>query len=88
MKCLTQYILIISTTSPELQNLPAIKLSEPQINVIFLLITSQKYVSTNILNYLFAGSFRVSLFIDLGCPRDLGKGWRGDLGTFMISRPP
>ena len=35
----------------------------------------------------FAGSFRVSLFIDLGCPRDLGKGWRGDLGTFMISRP-
>ena len=34
-----------------------------------------------------AGSFRVSLFIDLGCPRDLGKGWRGDLGTFMISRP-
>ena len=35
----------------------------------------------------FAGSFRVSLFIDLGCPRDLGKEWRGDLGTFMISRP-
>ena len=33
------------------------------------------------------GSFRVSLFIDLGCPRDLGKEWRGDLGTFMISRP-
>ena len=30
---------------------------------------------------------RVSLFIELGCPRDLGKGWRGDLGTFMISRP-
>ena len=20
------------------------------------------------------------------CPRDLGKGWRGDLGTFMIGR--
>ena len=41
------------------------------------------------LDYFFiAGSFRVSLFIDLGCPRDLGKGWRGDLGTFMISRPP
>ena len=34
-----------------------------------------------------AGSFRVSLFIDLGCPRDLGKEWRGHLGTFMISRP-
>ena len=30
---------------------------------------------------------RGSLFIDLGCPRDLGKGWRGDLGTFMINRP-
>ena len=25
--------------------------------------------------------------MELGCPRDLGKGWRGDLGTFMISRP-
>ena len=36
---------------------------------------------------LVAGSFRVSLFIDLGCPGDFGKGWRGDLGTFMISRP-
>ena len=30
---------------------------------------------------------RGSLFIELGCPEDLGKGWRGDLGTFMISRP-
>ena len=30
---------------------------------------------------------RGSLFIELGCPRDFGKGWRGDLGTFMISRP-
>ena len=30
---------------------------------------------------------RGSLFIELGCPGDLGKGWRGDLGTFMISRP-
>ena len=30
---------------------------------------------------------RVSLFIELGGPRDLGKGWRGDLGTFIISRP-
>ena len=29
---------------------------------------------------------RGSLFIELGCTRDLGKGWRGDLGTFMISR--
>ena len=27
------------------------------------------------------------LFIELGCPGDLGRGWRGDLGTFMISRP-
>ena len=30
---------------------------------------------------------RGSLFIELGCPEDLGKRWRGDLGTFMISRP-
>ena len=30
---------------------------------------------------------RVSLFIELGGPRDLGTEWRGDLGTFMISRP-
>ena len=37
--------------------------------------------------WIIAGSFRVSLFIDLGCPRDFGKGWRGDLGTFMIRRP-
>ena len=29
---------------------------------------------------------RVSLFIELACPRDLGKGWRGDLGTLMISK--
>ena len=36
---------------------------------------------------IIAGSFRVSLFIDLGCPGDFGKGWRGDLDTFMISRP-
>ena len=31
--------------------------------------------------------FRVSLLIDLGFPWDLGKGWWGHLGTFMISRP-
>ena len=30
---------------------------------------------------------RGSLFIELGFSEDLGKGWRGDLGTFMISRP-
>ena len=30
---------------------------------------------------------RVSLFIELGCPSVSRKGWRGDLGTFMISRP-
>ena len=30
---------------------------------------------------------RVSLFIELRGAEDLGKGWRGDLGTFMISRP-
>ena len=35
----------------------------------------------------FCSLIRGSLFIELGCLRDLGKGWRGDLGTFMISRP-
>ena len=35
----------------------------------------------------FCWLIRGSLFIELGCPEDLGKGWRGDLGTFMISRP-
>ena len=30
---------------------------------------------------------RVSLFIDLVFPWDLGKGWWGHLSTFMISRP-
>ena len=44
MKCLTQYIWIISIISSELQNLTAVKLSKPQINEVFLLITSQKYV--------------------------------------------
>ena len=43
--------------------------------------------SVTIPEIFIAGSFRVSLFIDLGCPGDFGKGWRGDLGTFMISRP-
>ena len=37
--------------------------------------------------YTYCWLVRGSLFIELGCPRDLGKGWRGDLGTFMISRP-
>ena len=32
-------------------------------------------------NGIIAGSFRVSLFIDLG------MGWRGTLSTFMISGP-
>ena len=36
---------------------------------------------------LFCWLIRGSLFIKLGCLRDLGRGWRGDLGTFMISRP-
>ena len=35
---------------------------------------------------IITGSFRVSLFIDLGFLWDLGTGWRGALGTFMISR--
>ena len=38
------------------------------------------------LNILFCWLVRGSLFIELGCTRDVGKGWRGDLGTFMISR--
>ena len=42
---------------------------------------------SNVFHQLVAGSFRVSLFIDLGCPWDLGTGWRGAFGTFMISRP-
>ena len=50
------------------------------------LLVNHVSIATKIFN-IFAGSFRVSLFIDLGCPRDLGKEWRGDLGTFMISRP-
>ena len=33
---------------------------------------------------IIAGSFRGSLFIELGCPGDLGKEWREDLGTFSI----
>ena len=36
--------------------------------------------------FYFCWLVRGSLFIELGCTRDLGKGWRGDLGTFMISR--
>ena len=36
--------------------------------------------------HLIAGWFRVSLFIDLGCPSDLGTGWRGVFGTFMTNR--
>ena len=40
-----------------------------------------------VFDQLVAGSFRVSLFIDLGCPRDLGTGWWGAFGTFKISRP-
>ena len=46
---------------------------------------SYKY-SYKIWSY-FCWLVRGSLFIELGCLRDLGKGWRGDLGTFMISRP-
>ena len=57
--------------------------------IITISRTKSKYYShLSIILLFIAGSFRVSLFIDLGCPRDLGKGWRGDLGTFMISRPP
>ena len=45
-------------------------------------------ISSNIASHYmyFYWLVRGSLFIELGCTRDLGKGWRGDLGTFMISR--
>ena len=36
---------------------------------------------------IIARLFRVSLFIDFGCLSDLGIGWRGAFGTFMVSRP-
>ena len=35
---------------------------------------------------LIAGSLQAAYSLNWGA-RDLGKGWRGDLGTFMISRP-
>ena len=44
--------------------------------------TFNRVGSENICCWLVRGS----LFIELGCTRDLVKGWRGDLGTFMISR--
>ena len=34
-----------------------------------------------------SGQLQSKHFGVLGCPGDFGKGWRGDLGTFMISRP-
>ena len=52
-----------------------------QLNLVY----SRWYWATKVY-FLIAGSFRVSLFIDLGFPWDLGKGWWGHLGTFMISR--
>ena len=39
------------------------------------------------MNYDFLGSFKVSLFFELGYQSDLGTGWREAFGTFMISRP-
>ena len=44
-------------------------------------------LSLNIGQTIIAGLFRVSLFIDFGCLSDLGIGWRGAFGTFMVSRP-
>ena len=46
-----------------------------------------KWLCINATNVIIAGLFRVSLFIDLGFPQDLGKGSWGHLGPFMISRP-
>ena len=45
------------------------------------------FMSVYLIFYVIAGSFRVSLFLDLGCPIYLETGWRGAFGTFMISRP-
>ena len=53
----------------------------------YLTYGCQQVVHSLLECFLIADSFRVSLFIDLGCPKDLGKGWMGDLGTLMISRP-
>ena len=46
-----------------------------------------KLNSITLLLILYCWLVRVSLFIELGGPKDLGTGWRGDLWTFMISRP-
>ena len=54
------------------------------IFVIYCRVYSQLNVKSLLVNCWLV---RGSLFIELGCRGDLGKGWRGDLGTFMISRP-
>ena len=54
------------------------------VKILFCVLMD--YTKLN-LTFLIAGSFRVSLFIDLGCPWDLGTEWRGAFGTFMINRP-
>ena len=32
-------------------------------------------------SFIIAGPFRVSLFVDLGCPQDLWTGWWGVVGS-------
>ena len=54
------------------------------IFVYFFKLTST--TATQVTTFV-AGSLEAAYSLNLGCPEDLGKGWRGDLGTFMISRP-
>ena len=57
-----------------------------KLNWIFSLNSVQIELVSFLLIY-FCWLIRVSLFIDLGFPYNLGKGWWGHLGPFVISRP-
>ena len=48
---------------------------------------SPQIINQCTISQVFCWLIRVSLFIELGGPQDLGTGWWGALGTFMISRP-
>ena len=51
-----------------------------------ILLVNVKLNMHTSLDQFISGLFRVSLFINLRSPQDLGTGWLGALGTFMISR--
>ena len=55
-----------------------------KFDITFFLHVSE---TTSLTTIFIAGSFGVSLIIDLVCLYDVGTGWWGALGTFMISRP-